>query len=179
MSAPEFSHSVRVEGIAALPPTLVLQPSEAQRVLLAQRFGLASLDRFVATLAVRQDVRGVHVSGEVVADLQYICRVSQEPFTGRVVEPLNILFLQGLTEAELPSPEDAALSNDPLELMPLAGHEIDLGELAVETFGLGLEPFPRGPAADAAMKQLGILSEEEAKRLASPFAILAEPQRKS
>ena len=46
---------------------------------------------------------------------------------------------------------------------------IDLGEVAAETMALALAPFPRGPGADAALKQAGVLSEGEA----GPFGALA------
>ncbi len=173
MNQTEFSHVVSVDGIAALPKEIVLTATPDQCTGLAARFGLGSIEAFTARLSVAQEARGLHVTGTVSAQLQYLCRVSAEPFPGKVHEPINILFLEGVTEADLPSPEEAALNPDPMELLPLHGHELDLGEIAAESLGLALEPFPRGPNADTAMKQLGILSEEQARLAASPFAALA------
>jgi uncharacterized protein YutE (UPF0331/DUF86 family) len=50
-----------------------------------------------------------------------------------------------------------------------SGGAIDLGEAAAETLALALDPFPRSPAAAAALKEAGVLSEEEA----GPFGALA------
>jgi uncharacterized protein YutE (UPF0331/DUF86 family) len=45
------------------------------------------------------------------------------------------------------------------------GAMIDLGEVAAETMALALDPFPRGPDAESALKAAGVISEEEAKPL--------------
>ena len=52
---------------------------------------------------------------------------------------------------------------------PYDGGAIDLGEAAAETMALALDPFPRGPGAEAALKAAGVISEEEA----GPFGALA------
>jgi uncharacterized metal-binding protein YceD (DUF177 family) len=179
MSGDEFSYLVQTNAISGLPAQLLLEPTPAQAAHLATRFGLGSLEHLRATVAVLHDPRGVRVTGQVEAAFHYLCRVSAEPFPAKLVEPFDVLFLEGVTEAELPSPEDAALAADPLELLPLEGHEIDIAQLAADTLALALDPFPRGPVADTAMKQLGILTEEEARRASSPFAILANPAQKS
>jgi len=49
------------------------------------------------------------------------------------------------------------------------GTTIPLGEALVDTLSLALDPYPRSPNAEAALKDAGVLSEEEA----SPFAVLA------
>ena len=50
------------------------------------------------------------------------------------------------------------------------GAMIDLGEALADTLALSLDPYPRSAGADAALKEAGVMSEEEA----SPFAILAK-----
>ncbi|NWN13490.1 hypothetical protein GY655_27460, partial [Escherichia coli] len=57
-----------------------------------------------------------------------------------------------------------------------SGGAIDLGEAAAETLALALDPYPRSPAAEAALRDAGVISEEEATRLAEesgPFGGLA------
>ena len=54
-------------------------------------------------------------------------------------------------------------------MVPYDGGAIDLGETAAETMALALDPFPRGPGAEAALKAAGVISEEEA----GPFGALA------
>jgi hypothetical protein len=51
-----------------------------------------------------------------------------------------------------------------------AGGRIEIGSATADTLALALNPFPRGPNADAALQAAGILSEEQA----GPFAALAK-----
>ena len=48
-----------------------------------------------------------------------------------------------------------------------------LGEAVAQTLLLGLDPYPRSPAAEAALRDAGVKSEEEARAESSPFAALA------
>jgi uncharacterized metal-binding protein YceD (DUF177 family) len=50
------------------------------------------------------------------------------------------------------------------------GATIDLGSAIADSLALGLNPYPRSAGADAALKEAGVLSEEQA----SPFAALAK-----
>ena len=50
------------------------------------------------------------------------------------------------------------------------GAAIDLGGAIADTLALCLDPYPRSAAADAALKEAGIMTEEQA----SPFAVLAK-----
>ena len=49
------------------------------------------------------------------------------------------------------------------------GETVDLGEALAEQLALALDPYPRAPTADTRIKEIGILSEEEA----GPFGALA------
>jgi uncharacterized metal-binding protein YceD (DUF177 family) len=50
------------------------------------------------------------------------------------------------------------------------GAAIDLGSALADTLALSLDPYPRSAGADAALKEAGVLTEEQA----SPFAALAK-----
>ena len=49
------------------------------------------------------------------------------------------------------------------------GAAIELGSEIADTLALAIDPYPRSPGADSALKEAGVLSEEEA----GPFAALA------
>jgi uncharacterized metal-binding protein YceD (DUF177 family) len=69
--------------------------------------------------------------------------------------------------------EEIELSEGELDVIFYEGASIDLGEAVAETLSLSLNPYPRSPAAEAALRAAGVRSEEEAKAEASPFAGLA------
>jgi uncharacterized metal-binding protein YceD (DUF177 family) len=50
------------------------------------------------------------------------------------------------------------------------GAAIDLGGAIADTLALSIDPYPRSAGADAALKEAGVLSEQQA----SPFAVLAK-----
>ncbi len=50
------------------------------------------------------------------------------------------------------------------------GAEIDLGTAIADTLALSLDPYPRSAGAEAALKEAGVMTEEQA----SPFAVLAK-----
>jgi uncharacterized metal-binding protein YceD (DUF177 family) len=53
------------------------------------------------------------------------------------------------------------------------GTAIDLGSAIADTLALSLDPYPRSASAEAALRDAGVLSEEEA----GPFAVLAKLKR--
>jgi len=64
--------------------------------------------------------------------------------------------------------EEVELSEADCDVIGYEGGAIDLGEAVAETLALALDPFPRSPDADAALREAGVLSEEDA----GPFAAL-------
>jgi hypothetical protein len=54
-------------------------------------------------------------------------------------------------------------------VIPLEGEKIDIGEAVAQSLSLALDPYPRVADADARLKALGVMSEEDA----GPFAALA------
>ena len=65
--------------------------------------------------------------------------------------------------------DEVELSEDECDIVFYEGGSIDLGEAAAETLALTLDPFPRSPGAAQALKEAGVISEEEA----GPFGALA------
>ncbi len=55
--------------------------------------------------------------------------------------------------------------------------EIDVGEAVAETLALNLDPWPRAPDAEAALRAAGVKREGEEER--GPFAALAGLKDKS
>ena len=159
---PEFSHIVRAHDIGGLPKRLMLEASEAERAGLAVRFTLLSLDLLTAALEVTREAAGIRITGQVHGAGTQPCVASAEPVSFLITERIALF----LTEAAQNDGEKELSSAD-LDVDPLDGDIIDLGEIAAQAFALGLDPYPRLPGS-----VVGVISEDEAIALRSPFAVL-------
>ena len=180
---PELSRIVRLSEIGSAPRPERIEARPAEREALAKRFELASLDALEADLTVRREAAGVRVKGRVRAQAAQICAVSGEPVPALIDEPVDLLFASDVP-ASRPD-EEIELSEGDLDIIPLEGEAVDVGEAVAQSFGLALDPYPRAPDDAIAAARKRLLSEEEAEALAqaekaarNPFRVLkgdAEP----
>ena len=174
--APPFSRPFRVDALPAEGQSQTIEAGPEERAALAALNRLPAIASLTATFAARRSGRGgVHVTGDVHAEVTQVCVVSLEPFAATVDEPVDVRFApaEAAEAARRVKEDDAALvelgGEDPPD--PIIDGRIDLGALAAEFLALGLDPYPRKPgvAFDPPEPQRG----EE-----SPFAALAEPKKK-
>ena len=161
-TTPEFSHVLRAHEIGGSPRRVAIAANDAQRAALAARFGLIGLASLAATLEVRREAAGIRVTGTLEAAGEQACVASGDPVPFRLRETLALLL------AEPPEGGgEIELSSDDLDVEPLDGDIVDLGEIAAQALALALDPYPRRAGSVA-----GVLSEDEAAMARSPFAVL-------
>ncbi|MFA5989900.1 MAG: DUF177 domain-containing protein [Sphingomonas sp.] len=163
---PEFSRPERLDMIGEQARTIVVEATPDEAAALAARFGLLSVAMLRARCAVHREARGVVVTGLVEAELVQACAATGDPLAVAVREPLALLYV---VETDNPPADELELTPDALDIVPLEGGLIDLGEAAAETMALALDPFARAPHADEALRAAGVLREDEA----GPFGVLA------
>ena len=161
---PEFSRPRRLDTIGAGDSEMSIAAEPAERAALAVRFGLLALDRLEARFTLKRDATGVVAQGHLSADATQACVVSGAPVPATVEEDFTIRFLPQPDSAE----DEIELSADECDTVFFTGGAVDLGEAAAETLALSLDPFPRSPDAEDALREAGVLSEEEA----GPFGAL-------
>jgi uncharacterized metal-binding protein YceD (DUF177 family) len=161
--APEFSRPERLDMIGAGARSVTVEADADERRRLAGRFGLVSVERLAARFEVRREAVGIAVEGRVEAAVVQACSVTGDPLPATVDEPVRLLFVEPSAGGE-----EIELSDDAIDTVEIESGAIDLGEAAAETMALALDPFPRSPAAEAALKEAGVLSEGES----GPFAAL-------
>jgi len=175
--APEFSRVFRLSDIGSAPRAERIEARPAERAALVERFGLASLDKLEAELTLRREAAGIRVQGRVRADAAQVCVVSGEPVPVRVDEPLDLLFAPdaGPTRPD----EEVELGETDLDVLPLEGEAVDVGEAVAQSFGLALDPYPRASDERLAEVRHRLLTEEEAAARAdaeraerNPFRVL-------
>jgi uncharacterized metal-binding protein YceD (DUF177 family) len=165
-----FAHSVRIDSIRD-GDRLELAADEAERNAVAKRLGLGAIDRLEghATLERKGDV--VRARGRLVASLEQSCVVTGEPVPAHVDEPFSLVFVP---EPQIAGgDEEIELGEEDCDTVFHDGAVIDLGGAIADTLALSLDPYPRSAEADAALKDAGVISEEQA----SPFAALAQLKR--
>lgn len=163
---PEFSHVVDSETVSESPRIVELAAGDAERQALARRFDLRSIKRMSARVRLSRRSGILHADGHVEATIVQSCVVTGDPLNARIDAPFSVRYVPDAfaqTEAE-----DFELSAEDCDTLQLDGNQIDLGELAAETLGLALDPFPRSEGAEAALRESGVLGEEET----GPFAAL-------
>lgn len=166
MTAPEFSRPIALDTIGQTPRALAIEADEAERAALARRFGLKAIGRLTAAASIVLRAGTPFAEGEVQADVVQSCVVTDDPIPATVAEPFQIRFV---AEAAVPAEgEEIELSAEECDTVFYSGGVIDLGEAAAETMALALDPFPRGPNADAALRDAGVIGEGEA----GPFGAL-------
>jgi uncharacterized metal-binding protein YceD (DUF177 family) len=134
---------------------------------IARRLGLESVERLEAHAVIARDGEQVKVTGRIRAALAQSCVASGEPVPARIDERFDLVFLP---EPKGRPDEEVELGAAEMDVVFHDGSAIELGQAIADTLALTLDPFPRGPNADAALKAAGVLSEGEA----GPFAALAK-----
>ena len=168
MSEPsEFSRSMRIDTIGPSPRTLEIEANPAERAALARRFALEAIDHLSAALSISCTGDMVQASGRMQAQVTQRCVASGEPVGATIDEPFKILFTPPHEGQH--SDEEIELSAKDCDVVFYAGGSIDVGEAIAETLSLSLDPWPRAPGAEEALREAGVKSEEEA----GPFAGLA------
>jgi uncharacterized metal-binding protein YceD (DUF177 family) len=123
---------------------------------------------------VRRDAAGIVARGAVRAEVVQSCVVTDDALPVSIDEPVALRFVAG----DEPEGDEIELDEDALDTMGFDGAAIDLGEAAAETMALALDPFPRGPNAAAALREAGVISEEEAKPLGALAGLKAQLEKR-
>jgi len=165
VSHPEFARPQRIDTIGGEARSVEIDADAAERAGLAKRFDLIGIDRLRGTFTLRREAMGILVEGRVAAALTQACSITGDPLPATVDEPVALRFVPAGEAGQ----DEVELDDGDIDVIPYDGGAIDLGEVAAETMALALDPFPRGPGAEAALKQAGVISEEEA----GPFGALA------
>lgn len=166
MTQAEFSYPIAATDRKALK----IEVDADARTRVAARLDLVQLDSFVITASIRTVDGGVSVTGGIAASLVQHCAATGLPVQAAIEEPFDLRFLvEAASGGAGTVDEEVELSQDECDILPLEGDMIDLGEAAVQTLSLALNPFPRHPDADRMLAEQGVLREDQA----GPFAALA------
>jgi uncharacterized metal-binding protein YceD (DUF177 family) len=169
VSAPEFSRTMRIDTLATAPRRMAIEADDAERMALASRFGFLTLSRLAAEVDVVRKGDAVTATGTLSAALAQACVATGDPVEETVEEAFAVEFRPHPAAG---ADEEIELGGDELDVVFHDGALVDIGEAVAETLSLAVNPYPRSPAAEAALREAGVRSEEEARLESSPFAAL-------
>jgi uncharacterized metal-binding protein YceD (DUF177 family) len=162
-----FAHNIRLDQVRD-GDRLDLIADEAERASIADRLGIARIDRLEAHMSLSRTGELVRAKGHLTASLDQSCVVTGDPVPAHVDEAFELMFMPAPTEG---SPDQEIEIGAPdCDVVFYDGGTIDLGSAVSDTLALSLDPYPRSASAEAALKDAGVMTEEQA----SPFAILAQ-----
>ena len=166
----EFAHRLPLNQIRD-GERIDLVADEAERLKIADRLDLRSLDRLEAHATLERKGEIVRARGRLKAGLCQSCVVTGDPVDAHVDEAFDIYFLPEPSVGG--TDEEIELVESDCDVVFHDGAAIDLGNAIADTLALGLDPYPRSAGAEAALKEAGVLTEAEA----GPFAALAKLKR--
>lgn len=144
-----------------------------QAAAIAVENDLVSVEIFTATATIQPwKGQGVSVTGRVQASITQPCAVTAEPVSDRVDEKVDMIYVpldSKLAKPRLNEEGEWVLSvegDDPPETF--VGDSIDLAEVWLEHFTLGIDPYLRAEGAD-----FQSAAADEPETAPSPFAALA------
>lgn len=164
----EFTHMIDRRHLKAAPEELLA--SEAERIALAARFGLVTIRRLGAKLALVADGEAVDASGTMEADFVQSCAISGDDLPVRLHEPVTFRFVPA---GAAPSPEaEIELDDAILDEIEYSGTSFDLGEAVAQSLALAIDPYAVGPQAEAARAKHGLNDAGPKSALAEALAAL-------
>ncbi|MDY7098257.1 MAG: DUF177 domain-containing protein [Pseudomonadota bacterium] len=157
------SELTRMVKARMLPANAVqVEADKQERVALAERFGIVSIEALTAKIELDQCKKGVRAEGKLSAQIIQECAVSGESFAVTIEEDIILRFIEEGT-AELAQSEDEdvdfELTADDCDEIEYSGDAFDLGEAVAQTLGLAIDPYAEGPNANAVRKDAGIVEE--------------------
>lgn len=171
MTMSEFAHVVTLAEVGQAR-TLKLDADAPARLAIASRLDLVALDHFVVDAVIRAVAGGIGVRGTVAAKIVQRCAATDLPVPATIHEDFDLKFLRDAQDGD---EVDLELDAEAIDVLPLEHDRVDLGDVAIQTLSLALDPFPRHRDADRILAEKGVLSEAAA----GPFAALAALQGKS
>jgi uncharacterized metal-binding protein YceD (DUF177 family) len=184
----EFTRHVPIDKVPAKGHKEKIEANEQERVALARRFDLLTLDKFSANIDVQKASGGsrYHVTGDLTATITQKSAVSGEPITKDLRHDIDAWYVDESHIASFASAkrqkeiieegeehEIRAEADDPEKIQ---GGVLDIGEVAAQFLGLAIDIYPRGEEEHEGAGDYIEVKPEDAKD--NPFAKLAELKKK-
>ena len=151
----EWSYRFCVKDLDDKAAKVNITPKARELEHLARRLGVQEIKSLCADFVVKREQNSsmIHVSGTVKGGVIQECVVSLEPVSNDIEENFHAWFSdteQTVPFAKARREQEVKLTFGEFEILeeyedpePLVDGTIDLGELAVQYFSLGINAYPR------------------------------------
>ena len=164
--APEFSRPLKVDQIGRLAGSVQIAAKAEERLALMRRFGLLALDRLEADYGLGEENGAIVARGRIRATLSQPCVATGLPVPELIDSDFLLRFI--VEGTDVIDSDELELDVEDCDTIGYDGQIIDMGEAVAETMALVMAPYPRSPDADAYLKEVGVLNEDQT----GPFAAL-------
>ena len=151
-----FAHHLRLDQIRD-GERIDLTADDEERARVSARLGLDAIGRLVAHAVLSRNGDVVRAQGRLAASLTQSCVITRDPVAAHIDEPFDLMFMPE-PAADAPD-EEIELGESDCDVVFYDGAMIDLGGAIADTLALGLDPYPRSAGAEAALKQVGVMTE--------------------
>ncbi|WP_417463560.1 YceD family protein [Kordiimonas sp.] len=150
------------------------EASDAERAVLAERFGLIDLAIFRADVEVKDqgEAQGIFVSGSLKASLTQRCVVTLEAVHEDVATDFTLMLVEP-EMADRMDEEEVYLDPDAPEYDAIEDGKILLGDVIAQTLSINMNPYPRAEGVELNIEnKKGISVNEPQEKRPNPFAVL-------
>jgi uncharacterized metal-binding protein YceD (DUF177 family) len=142
---PEFSRPVRLDELSAQERIYEIEANPTERAALAQRFALQEIGKLVATVGIRNERggQGVRLKARFEAELVQTCVVTLDPVPARIDSTFEVVYDRSTKDVG----HEVVVDRSDVDVLPLEGETVDIGEAVAEELALSLDPYPRVPGA--------------------------------
>jgi len=186
----EWSHRIDIEKLSIEPKTFIFSADERQRIDLARRMAIVSVESAEAVVTLQKVGGGtIHALGTIRADVTQSCVVSLAPVTDHIEDEFEgwfgdksasaVSFAKARTERDVKKGQtEIEVLEESTDPEPIIGGKVDIGELATQYLSLALEPYPRAEGVNPVYVAGPKDSGEGAEIRKSPFEALKDWKEK-
>lgn len=156
----EWSHLINADDIGGEPKTYTFDAGERERIDLARRYGILSVDSAETTITIQQIGGGMfHAMGSIRAAVTQSCVVSLAPVSTHIEDEFEgwfgdknraLSFAKAKTEREAKKGmAEIEILEESIDPEPIINGKMDIGELAAQYLSLSLDPYPHAPGVSS------------------------------
>jgi hypothetical protein len=185
----EWSHFIRVEDLGDKPYKLTITPDDRQKVDLARRLDVVSVESATADIVASHSKGGViHVTGRLQAHILQNCVITLEPLHTYIDEEIEGWFSdqeQMVSFAKVKKDQQTKRAHAEVEVLPesedpelVINGQIDLGELATQHLSLAIDPYAHKEGVAHEFTEDKVKAEKSSEIRRNPFEALKDWKEK-